>query len=88
LFNLSPSPRNNTTTPSTSTGFTNAKPLGATVGPGWGIPNSTPTVPPAVYTYPNTINMTYPVTYATYPVSTTSNMFSTQNYSNTSQWGI
>jgi len=86
LFNLSPSPRNNTTT-STSTS-TNAKPLGATVGPGWGIPNSTPNVPPAVYTYPNTINMTYPVTYATYPVSTTTNMFSTQNYSNTSQWGI
>jgi len=86
LFNF-PSPRSNTSGVVVA-GSTNAKPLGATVGPGWGIPNSTPTVPPGAYTYPNTINMNYPVTYATYPVTTTSNMFSTQNYSNTSQWGI
>jgi epsin len=80
LFNLSP--RNNSSSSSTTT----AKPLGATVGTGWGMPNTTSTVPVA-YTYPPTMPVTYPVAYTTYPVATP-NMYSTPNYSNTSQWGI
>jgi epsin len=73
-----------------SAGTTSAKPLGATVGPGWGIatPPTTTTVPVTYATYPVNTG-TYPVTYTTYPPSGTTSMFtSTPSYNNNTTWGM
>jgi hypothetical protein len=73
-------PRNNTIN------VGGGKTLGDTVGTGW--PQTTTPVPLA-YPYSVPVQVTpYPVGYSTYPPSIPSNMFSNQNYSNTSTWGI
>jgi epsin len=77
-------------TNSTGGSTTAAKPLGATVGPGWGIttPPATTTVPVTYATYPNMpVTGTYPVAYTTYPP--TANIYTTTpSYTNTSTWGM
>jgi epsin len=75
-----------------TSGTTSAKPLGATVGPGWGIstpPTTSTNVPVTYATYPVNTG-TYPVAYTTYPpTNATSSMFTTTPaYTNTSTWGM
>jgi len=84
LYNLSANP----TSPRTNSVNTmTAKPLGATVGTGWNTTVPVTTVP-MNYAHGYPTNVGYPVTYATYPVTTPNTTYNTPNYSNTSQWGI